>query len=335
MICNKCGAIVENNIGFCPSCGTGLSAAGPSESAARSVSEGAGPLIPAARQSHTGRITGCVVLFSIVCLGASWIVAPPDHAATSSVATPTAPVAAPTAQVAAPTAPSVGEAATLPAFSPGTLLPAGGMLVEYADVTAATGKPRGLILWMENPSRVEIAPGEYTCRDRTRGSHFTGPTRLSLVDLEGRQVINTIALRTPGGDADSFDIPYRIQPGYYSVPAIEGNNEGKPTLLDLKDWNGDGHAAEFVIFAAEACDVVSTAMLGYSFATDRAVQFPIEYLGNDGQPKQAAWIEQAFAHEPVRPGHWSFSRNHGDGSDQSVAEKVDWDASRELFVLSR
>jgi hypothetical protein len=189
-----------------------------------------------------------------------------------------------------------------------------------------------MILWMENPSRVEMPPGEYTCPDRTRGSHFTGPTRLSLVDLEHRQLINTIAFRAPGVDADSFDIPYRIRPIYYAVPGIVGNDEGKPTVLDLKDWNGDGHAAEFVIFDAEGCGGVSTAMLGYSFATDRAVQFPIEYLGDEGQRKQAAWIEEAFANGPVRPGHWSFSWNPGHGAEQNVGVEVDWDTSRELFV---
>jgi len=154
------------------------------------------------------------------------------------------------------------------------------------------------------------------------------------VDLEGRQVINTIALRTPGGDADSFDIPYRIQPGYYSVPAIEGNNEGKPTLLDLKDWNGDGHAQSRDI----RCRGLRRRVHCHArlqLATDRAVQFPIEYLGNDGQPKQAAWIEQPFAHEPVRPGHWSFSRKPRRRLRPERRRKGGLDASRELFVLSR
>jgi len=324
MMCNKCGAVVEANIGFCPACGKELSAVAPSRSPARSVSEGAGPIIPAARESSTKRIAGIAFLFSMVCLGGTLIVGPADHAG--------APPATTGSPAPAPPDPSAGAPAATPAFNPEALIPAGGMVIEYADLSAATGKPRGLVLWMQNPSRVEMAPGEYTCNDRTRGSHFTGPARLSLVDLEKHQAINTIAFRAPGVDADSFDIPYRVRPGYYAVPGVEGNNEGKPVLLSLKDWNGDGHAAEFVLFNADGCGSVATAMLGYSFATDRAVQFPVEYLGDDGQPKQAARIEEAFVHDPAPPGHWSFSRQPGHGAGQSEAVELSWDASRELFV---
>src|SRR6266545_4643494 len=69
------------------------------------------------------------------------------------------------------------------------------------------------------------------CPDETRGSCYSGPTRVSLINTTTRTVINTIeikdghfeALGGPEGKADSFAIPYAIRKGYYYHVGDEGH----------------------------------------------------------------------------------------------------------------
>ena len=110
---------------------------------------------------------------------------------------------------------------------------------------------------MISPTKNDRGPlsekNPYTCPEYTLGSYFHGPTRLSLLDNHTKQLINTIQLTSPEG-ADEFDIPYRIRNGYYyAVPGVAKDSEGKPSLLALRDLNGDGVAAESAFFQAEAC----------------------------------------------------------------------------------
>ena|SRR5947209_18191704 len=94
-------------------------------------------------------------------------------------------------------------------------------------------------------------PDEYTCPDSTRGSYYRGPTRISLIDSLSQRIINTVSI---SGDEDSFDVPYKIKQGlYYQVDGTAKDAEGKPTILALKDYNGDGQANEFAVFDAQAC----------------------------------------------------------------------------------
>lgn len=53
-----------------------------------------------------------------------------------------------------------------------------------------------------------------TCPEYTRGS-YSGPTRVSLVDLQqAGKIINTIKILNHEGD-DTLDIPYYIEKGFY------------------------------------------------------------------------------------------------------------------------
>ena len=78
--------------------------------------------------------------------------------------------------------------------------------------------------YQESPRITEEDPEEpYTCPDETRGSCYSGPTRVSLLNTTTRTVINTIEIKDrhfEGMDAyeehaNSFDIPYAIRKGYY------------------------------------------------------------------------------------------------------------------------
>ena len=95
-------------------------------------------------------------------------------------------------------------------------LPAGAVVVETRAVAARGGRGgRTLILWMLRPTRHPRAwPEEgYTCPEETRGSHYTGPTRVSLADARTGRVLNTVEVRDAHDGGDSFDIPFRIRAG--------------------------------------------------------------------------------------------------------------------------
>jgi len=67
-------------------------------------------------------------------------------------------------------------------------------------------------------------------------------------------------------EEDSLDIPYLIRRDRYRVDAPGRGGEGKPTIINLSDYNGDGRALEFALFDAESCSDVAVQLIGYSVA---------------------------------------------------------------------
>jgi hypothetical protein len=136
-------------------------------------------------------------------------------------------------------------------------LPAGAVTVETQSLKLQGHSDRALVLWMLKPEKHPRGdPGEiYTCPEETRGSYFSGPTRVSLVNLKNGSLINNGKVIAEYEDnEDSFDLPYRIHAGsYYRVPGERSGREGKPTIIWLRDYNGDGRPLEFVLFDAQAC----------------------------------------------------------------------------------
>src|ERR1019366_8099941 len=116
---------------------------------------------------------------------------------------------------------------------------------------------------MCNPQKHEdeVYDNVYTCPDQTRGRFYRGQTWLSLIDEKSKQVLNTIPVLSDWANETTFDIPYQIDKYFYAI-----NGEGKPTILTLKDYNGDGIALEFALFEAENCTIVKTSLFGYSEA---------------------------------------------------------------------
>ena len=89
-------------------------------------------------------------------------------------------------------------------------LPTGAEIIETVDLTAAAGKSRALMLWMEHPLKVERGADAGYCGDLVYGDHWLGPTRLSLVDPAGSRLLNTVKVVGPafmGDPADIFDSP--------------------------------------------------------------------------------------------------------------------------------
>lgn len=191
-------------------------------------------------------------------------------------------------------------------------LPPGGQVIEVQPIQSAKHPHRALMLWMLNPVKVprDNPDDLYTCPEYTRGSHYTGPTRVSLVDPHAQKIINTIKILNFDGD-DTFDIPYRIESGrYYHVAGVPRGQEGKPTIMWLRDYNGDGLAWEFALFDAIACMGLPTTLIGYSEAQDRVIQYPVVLTvitGNQKSTQTALWVDYLFSKRPERPAFWKYS----------------------------
>lgn len=214
-------------------------------------------------------------------------------------------------------------------------LPADARVIETQELPATAHADRALVLWMEHPERLGRLSGSsqqpnepYTCPDYTRGQAYRGPTRVSLVDLRSRRVLSTVKLIEPEGDGqDTFDIPYLIEPGYYyHVPGPRRAGEGRPKLLDLRDYNGDGQALEAAFFDAENCMSLPTTLIGYSVAKDRVVQYPILVNG-----KPALWLQSLFAEKPVRPGYWNYKVDFRGRGGLLEHYQITYDAACEVF----
>jgi len=223
-------------------------------------------------------------------------------------------------------------------------LPAGARVIEERALELDDGKRRALVLWMLRPKRYPRRGEEtYTCPEETRGSFYNGPTRVSLVDTEAGRVVNTLKVSEDSAHGeDVFDIPYRIHAGsYYHVPGVAEGREGRPTVMWLRDYNGDGRALEFALFDAWACMGLDTALFGYSERQDRVIQYPVSLETTDTNGKKHAdvldWADYLFSKEPIAPGLWKFQidyRGRG-GSLDSYEVRYNLQAERFEGTLSQ
>jgi hypothetical protein len=223
------------------------------------------------------------------------------------------------------------------------LLPPGAKIVETADVSAVASKPRTLVLWMVHPSRHVREPGPVYCGDLINGDYWEGPTRLSLVSSATATLINTILIKTLSYDEndnekldDTFQVPFFLPNEYYHVPHPNGRKEGKPQILYLKDFTGEGYAGQFPLFIYEHCgDGNPSALFGYSRVLDRALQYPVVFVETGEKPSFATWVEAIFAAKPIRPGRWKFTWGPGHGDDDIIDEDVTFDSAKQRFVDKR
>jgi hypothetical protein len=215
-------------------------------------------------------------------------------------------------------------------------LPAGGQIIEVQPIQSIKHPHRALMLWMLNPLKVprDNPDDIYTCPEYTRGSHYSGPTRVSLVDPQTKTIINTIKILNFEGD-DIFDIPYRIESGrYYHVPGVPKGKEGKPTVMWLRDYNGDGHAWEFALFDAIACMGLPTALIGYREAQDRVIQYPVTLTvisGNQKSTTTALWVDYLFSRRPEQPGFWQYAIDYRGRAGTLDAYEVRYRPEEEKF----
>lgn len=220
-------------------------------------------------------------------------------------------------------------------------LPSDAVIIEEQPLGSERHPDRSLILWMvaptKHPSDPPLAPDiPYTCWGETRGSYYSGPTRVSLLNTKTRTVINTIEIGDWEGQG-SLDIPYAIHKGYFY--RVEDNapesEEVKPHIMWLRDYNGDGKALEFALFQKDYCFVVETTLIGYSERRDRVIQYPIYLVfgGVYGRSTQRfRWCTSLFLREPTSPGHWKYEIDYRGRAGSLNKYEVRYDAQKEMFV---
>jgi hypothetical protein len=219
-------------------------------------------------------------------------------------------------------------------------LPKAAVVIERATITSPMHPRRMLVLWMHNPKKNPTgysADDIYTCPDATRGSYYSGPTRVSLINSATGAIINTIKI---GDDDDGFDLPYAIRKGnYYRVPArVAPTVEAKPNIMWLKDYNGDGRALEFALFEAEACMGLQTTLIGYSEKQDRVINYSIVIAvteaGNHTE-EVSTWADYLFHEKPRQPGYWKYEIDYRGRGGSLDKWEVRYNAAKEQFEGAR
>lgn len=214
-------------------------------------------------------------------------------------------------------------------------LPAGAQVIESRKIPAAVRANRMIVLWMISPKRNPLGygPEEYTCPDATRGSYYEGPTRVSLVNTKTNQIINTVSI-APEQEADTFDVPYKVKGMYYDVSGVRKGHEGKPTIIALKDYNGDGKPLEFAFYNAEACMGLGTTLIGYSERRDHLLQYPIVLTVTtkaDTLITESRWADYLFSKTPRAHGHWKYEIDYRGRAGTLDQYDVHYNAARERF----
>jgi hypothetical protein len=216
-------------------------------------------------------------------------------------------------------------------------LPAGALVIERRRLPVPN---RSLVLWMLNPKK---NPSDYgsdepiPCPGQTRGSYYSGPTRVSLLNSATNTIINTLKIVKEYEDGeDSFDVPYAIRRGFYYHVAIpvKGTAEARPTIMWLQDYNGDGKALEFVFFDALACMGLETTLLGYSQRQDEVIRYPVHLDVVEGSKRSTSdsfWADYLFNKKPVRPGFWKYEVDYRGRAGALDKWEVRYNAATETF----
>jgi hypothetical protein len=216
-------------------------------------------------------------------------------------------------------------------------LPKGAVVVETRRIVSAGHPNRTLVLWMLNPKKNPsgYAPNDvYPCPDQTRGSYYSGPTRVSLLNSATNSVINTVIVKED--DEDGFDLPYAIRKGYYYrvAPLTRSGIEARPTIMWLKDFNGDGKALEFALFDAQACMGLGTTLIGYSEKQDRVIQYPVQLdviEGSKHSSRVTPWADYLFSKKPVRPGYWKYEIDYRGRAGTLDKWEIRYNPAKEQF----
>ncbi|MBA3766336.1 MAG: hypothetical protein H0W99_04980 [Acidobacteria bacterium] len=217
-------------------------------------------------------------------------------------------------------------------------LPAGARVIETRTINTKGHPNRALVLWMLRPkTNPRDTPDEiYMCPEETRGSYLSGPLRVSLVDTATRKLINTVEVKQEysEGNEDSFDIPYKIHQGYYHVGGVRGTMEGKPAIMWLRDYNGDGRALEFALYDALACMGLSTSLIGYSERQDRVIQYETELTTQEGNKRSTVvtrWVDYLFSKKTNAPGYWKYEIDYRGPGGSLDRYEIRYDRARERF----
>ena len=215
-------------------------------------------------------------------------------------------------------------------------LPASAKIIETRPLTSRSHPNRALILWMINPKRNPREPADeiYTCPEYTRGHYYSGPTHVSLIDLKTNKIINTIKVKSEADEQDSFDVPYKIARGYYYQVVKSNAKEAKPIILALKDFNGDGKAYEFVLYEAEGCMGLETALIGYSEKRDKVIQYKTVLTTKNKKETKTetlGWVDYLFSKQAIKNGVWKYEIDYRGRNGTLDQYNIRYNAKQERF----
>ena len=223
-------------------------------------------------------------------------------------------------------------------------LPYSAELLEFRTLVDRGYPDRVLVLWMADPtlhpSNMDRNHDTYSCPHYSRGSYYSGPTRISLFDLDSAKIINTVNVVDQFG-LDHFDIPYAIRPNHaYATPGsrevsfeseFDEDIERRPEILDLRDYTGEGRALQFVLADSRSCRSFKTALFGYDARNDRAVSYEVEVAMDSGREgpltTTTPWVNYLFFQKQFAPGQYHY-RHEGmpdddeDGNGSGIHDRI-------------
>jgi hypothetical protein len=132
---------------------------------------------------------------------------------------------------------------------------------------------------------------------------------LSLIAENEPTLKQTLPIKSPITGGDTFDLPYMLERG---GPYKVTRRFAKPTLLRLRDYNGDGLSLEVAFFSAESSSDLFTTVFGYEPDHDSLVQymFHVSATAPDGSRDEydSEWLQRLFWFDngPRRPPLWHF-----------------------------
>jgi hypothetical protein len=181
-------------------------------------------------------------------------------------------------------------------------LPRDAFVVDLQQVPSKIRVNRALLFWMLAPSWIQPRPRErFGCNLQfCNGGCFTGPTRVSVVDMKERRVINTVEVRTYDG-YDSFFVPYEAAFGYDS-------EEARPA--SLRDCNGDGRALEVPFSDWLNCADLMTTFVGYSERRDAVTQYLVKLEIKERRKRTTVtqyWTEGLNCGPDRKSGRWKYT----------------------------
>ena len=191
-------------------------------------------------------------------------------------------------------------------------LPAGGQVIEIQPIQSVKHPHRALLLWMQSPLKVpRDHPEDPIPARNTPGAAIIAapPGSRWWIRRRKRSSIPSIFSISKATIASISRIASK-NGLYYHVEGVPKGREGKPTIMWLRDYNGDGHAWEFALFDAIACMGLPTTLIGYSEAQDRVMQYPVTLTvisGNRKASRTALWVDYLFSKPPERPGFWKYA----------------------------
>lgn len=118
--------------------------------------------------------------------------------------------------------------------------------------------------------------------------------------------------------------------------AVRGRGRfGKPELLRLRDYNGDGEPLEVAFFDAESSSDLLTMVVGYEPRVDRLRQYTFHVIaserGGATRVYDTDWLEGLFwfGVQPHRPPRWKFQADYPGGPHEWY--DVSFDARERRF----